>query len=202
MARTYVYIFVALALISCGKKSHRKKEDTLSSAFSEVNFDVNPKIYGFNEKQEAKIHKAIELIKKIVISEEFKNKILTKEYKGKKRFVDNKGLSNLQIYNKILEASEKFNPEKNNCMDLELELIFENSKIIGYTYPTVNRIFINRKYFQKFTPAQVADNLFHEWLHKIGFDHDLKHSADRTHSVPYAIGYMIKDLAQRVTILE
>jgi hypothetical protein len=163
----------------------------------EQKFNVNFKLNSFSPTEEAKIVRAVELIKKVVKSSEFRERILTHEYQGTRAFVDNDGRSNEEIYQLILEGAEMLNPAKNSQMDIDLELYYEPANTIGHTYPNVNSIWINRKYFDHFTPAQVADNLFHEWLHKLGFRHEAKYSATRRYSVPYAIGYLVKELAMR-----
>jgi hypothetical protein len=167
-----------------------------SSAISfAATFDAQINLLNFPEEQEAKVHRAVELIKKVVTSEEFKERVLGHTYEGKKTYVDNRGFTNEEIYQLILEGSETLVPGKNGRMDVELELYQQSSTTIGYTYPHTTRIWVNTKYFNKYTPVQVADNLFHEWLHKLGFDHALKYSKSRNFSVPYAIGYLVEELA-------
>lgn len=159
-------------------------------------FDVKVKLTGFNQEQKEKVYQAIDLIKKVIVSDEFKEKVLNKEFMGKKGFFDNGGLSNEEIYQKILQgAEEKGITEANNTMDLDLKLYEDDSKTIGYTYPHIVRIYVNKKYFDNFEPHQVADNLFHEWLHKLGFKHSVKKDENRVHSVPYSIGYLVRDLS-------
>jgi hypothetical protein len=160
-------------------------------------FDAAIHLVNFPPEEEKKVLKAVELIKKVVASEEFKQRILEHTYEGKKTFVDNMGLSNEEIYKKIIEGSEMLVPGKNGKMDVELELYHQNTATIGYTYPNTTRIWMNTRYFNRYTPYQVADNLFHEWLHKLGFDHALKHSISRTFSVPYAVGYLVEELARK-----
>lgn len=160
-----------------------------------ASLDAQIHLVNFPQEQEAKVHKAVELIKKVVASPEFKERILNHTYEGKKTFVDNKGLSNEQIYQIIADGSETMIPGKNGRIDVELELYQQANTTIGYTYPNTTRIWINTKYFNKYTPVQVADNLFHEWLHKLGFDHAIKYSKKRNYSVPYAIGYLVEELA-------
>jgi hypothetical protein len=130
-----------------------------------------------------------------VKSSEFKERVLSHTFEGKKTYVDNKGLTNEQIYQLIIDGSETLTPAKNGRMDIELALYQNSSSTIGYTYPNTTRIWVNTKYFNKYNPVQVADNLFHEWLHKLGFDHALKYSKNRNYSVPYAIGYLVEELA-------
>ena len=53
---------------------------------------------------------------------------------------------------------------------------------------------INWKFFKSFKPSDVAGNFAHEWTHKIGFDHK---SAAEHDSAPYAIGYIVREMAER-----
>jgi len=159
-------------------------------------WDTNIKMKNFTEEQQAKVHKAVDLIKKIIVSEKFREKVINYTHQGKREFIANQGFSNEEIYQQILDGAEIIgNKDKNNMMDVELELYFQATKTIGYTYPNTTKIWMNTKYFDKYTPEKVADNLMHEWMHKIGFTHDVKWNEDRDHSVPYAIGYIVEELA-------
>jgi hypothetical protein len=130
---------------------------------------------------------------------EFREKVLNHVYNGKKSFANNNGQTNEQIYLTLLDGEEKLNPGKNNRMDLQLELYTNNStNVIGYTYPNVLKIWMNRKYFNSYKPPQVARNLFHEWTHKLGYGHDSSATAKRPYSVPYGVGEIIEELALEV----
>jgi len=161
-----------------------------------VTWDADLYLVNFTPPQEEKVRKAVTIIKKVIASKEFREKVLNYSYKGVTGFVDNGGLSNEEIYKKILEGAEQMgNRNKNNTMDVELELYHQTTKTIGYTYPNTVRIWMNKKYFNRYTPIKVADNLMHEWMHKLGFTHATTWSTDRDHTVPYAIGYLIEDIA-------
>ena len=210
MTRTFSFLFLFLFLASCGKGgsggSNGAAELTDAQLASDVapvqaqTFDINAKLSGFDRDQEEKILEAFDLIKKVVASDEFKRKIIGKTYKGKKTFVDNGGFTNAQIYKKILEGAEKLTPSKNNTMDLHLEAYRESANVIGYTMPSIKKVFVNTRYLDKasFKPNQVAMNLTHEWLHKLGFKHAQKNSPSRPHSVPYAVGYIMRTLASKM----
>ena len=157
-------------------------------------FDTNIEFLNTNSTQQAKFDKAMEMIKKVVATEEFRTKVLNHTYNGSKTFVDNGGFTNAQIYTKILEAAEKLYPAKNNAMDMEVELYYAATSTVGYTYANVSKIWVNTKYFNTNTTGAVAANLFHEWLHKIGFTHASSYSTSRDYSVPYAIGRMIQNI--------
>jgi hypothetical protein len=160
-------------------------------------FDANIQFHNFNAEQEAKVLKAIEIIKKVVASSEFRNKILNFTYNGKKQFVDNKGMTNEQVYQALLDGREDLIPEVDHQMDLELELYYSWTSTVGYTTPDVLLIHMNTKFFNPYTPSEVAGNVFHEWTHKLGFDHASSYSVSRDSSVPYAIGYLIEELGKK-----
>lgn len=162
-----------------------------------LTFDTDVSLFKFERDDEDKVLKALEIIKKVVASTEFRDKVLNYSYDGKKQFVDNKGLTNAQIYQKLLDGKEDLRPVVDNQMDLELELYYSWTSTVGYTTPGELRIYMNTKFFDPYTPSQVAGNVFHEWIHKLGFDHAQSYSVSRDSSVPYAIGYLIRDLGKK-----
>lgn len=184
--RTTLFSIFVLLFFPCESRASIKSWD------AEVAF-VN-----FSPSQKEKVHAAIALIREIVTSDEFRERVLNHTVNGKTTFVDNRGLSNEEIYKKIAEGAEIMGEtSKNGTMDVELELFHSPTKTIGYTYPDTNRIWMNTKYFDSYTVIKVADNLMHEWMHKLGFDHDKTYSVARNYSVPYAIGYLVEELAQK-----
>jgi len=161
-----------------------------------LSFDTNIYFLNVNDIQAAKFDRAIEILKLVVATEEFRTRVLNYTYQGVKRFVDNNDLSNSEIYQTILNGAEKLRPDKNNTMDIEVELYTANTNVVGYTYPNVSKIWVNTKYFNSYTAAGVAHNLMHEWLHKLGFGHDSAATASRPYSVPYAIGSIVADIGK------
>lgn len=160
-------------------------------------FDAKFELHDFDREDEEKVTKAIEIIKKVVGSKEFQTRVLDFTYKGKKQFVDNKGLTNGQIYTVLLDGKEDLKPEVDHEMDLELQLYYSWRSTVGYTYPDGLRIWMNTKFFDYYTPSEVAGNVFHEWTHKLGFDHASSYSVSRDSSVPYALGYLIEELGKK-----
>lgn len=184
--RTSIFFIFVFLLLSCHSQAAIKQWD------ADVSF-VN-----FSDEQKDKVLKAVALMKKIIMSDEFRERVLAHTVNGKKTFVDNLGMTNEEIYKKISDGAELIgDTSKNSTMNVELELFHSATKTIGYTYPDTNRIWINTKYFQNYTVIKVADNLMHEWMHKLGFDHDKIYSVSRNYSVPYAIGYLVEELAKK-----
>ena len=161
-----------------------------------LSFKTNVELLNFTTAQATKYNKAIELVKLVVATEEFKNKVLNYKYNGATQFADNKGRTNAQIYQTILDAAETLRPTKNNTMDLEVELYYAATNVVGYTYGSTTQIWVNTKYFNTYSANSVAGNLFHEWLHKLGYTHDSAATAKRPYSVPYAVGYIMANIAQ------
>jgi hypothetical protein len=183
------------------------ESSTSETAVSESSFDHQDSAFiplevqvtysNFDSQDEQKVEKALEIIKKVVASEEFKERVINFEYKGQKSFVDNGGLTNEQIYLAILEGKENLKPEADHEMDLELELYYSWKNTVGYTYPDELTIYMNRKFFNRYSPAEVAGNIFHEWTHKLGFEHAFRYSVSRDSSVPYALGYLMEELGRQ-----
>src|SRR5690606_8082794 len=87
-------------------------------------------------------------------------------------------------------------PEVDGEADIHVEAYNSYwSRVVGYTYPHTPKTWVNLKFFNGYDYADIADNIFHEWLHKLGFDHV---SADEHTSVPYALGYIVRDLIKQI----
>jgi hypothetical protein len=160
-------------------------------------FDINVSLTNFDANDEIKVRKAFDIIKKVVASKEFKTRVENFTYGGKKTFVDNDSFSNTDIYQKLLDGSEDLVPGMDHQMDLDLELYYSSRSTVGYTYATGIRIWMNTKFFDAYTPCEVAGNVFHEWTHKLGFTHASSYSLSRDSSVPYAIGYLVEELGKK-----
>ncbi len=161
-------------------------------------FDFNITTVRMTRLKEQKLHHAVELLRLIFASPEFRERILRHRYLGRYGFHMNKGESNRELYEKILNGGEKLSPHQNNAMDVEVELYSDfESQVLGYTYPRSRRIWMNTKYFNRHTPAEIAGHLVHEWLHKLGYDHERKRSSRRRYSVPYAVGNIVKEIGRQ-----
>jgi hypothetical protein len=161
-------------------------------------FDADLVLTKFDAADEAKVRKAISIIKKVIRTSEFRDRVLNFTYNGKKQFHDNGGLTNEQIYLKLLDGTEDLRPETDYEMDLELELYYSSRSTVGYTYPSGLKIWMNTKYFDVYAPSEVARNVFHEWSHKLGFKHASSASTSRASSVPYALGSIMEELGKKL----
>ena len=159
-----------------------------------ADLEINAKLMKFDETQEAKMREALIRLKRIVNSELFKERVLAHTYNGEQRFVDNDGLTNEEIYYKIMEGAETLLPDVDREMDLDIELYYSSRNVVGYTYPNVLQIWVNKKYFNTNSYGAVAANVIHEWTHKLGFGHAYNRTSSRPYSVPYGVGTIMKEL--------
>ncbi|HXH74482.1 MAG TPA: hypothetical protein VNJ08_05930 [Bacteriovoracaceae bacterium] len=204
-------LFLLLFAVACGKDGSQNEtsgnsapEDSYQTITSDdplpalaETFKINITYVNFTPDQRLKYEKAVEIVKKVIGSEEFKNKVLTHTYNDVATYVDNNGKSNSTIYQQVLNGNETLQPSRNNQMDVEVELYYAETTTVGYTYANSKRIWVNTKYFNAYTPASVAGNLFHEWVHKLGYTHATSYSVSRDYSVPYALGRMMSTMGRQ-----
>jgi len=158
----------------------------------------------FSNQQYNKLMQAKELIETIINSAAFKSRVLNFAYNGIQGFVQNNGMSNQQVYEYLMSGAEKYPSQTgaDQFMDYDLVLYkpkwYQSKKVLGYTSQDTNIIHVNKKFFNDAEVNQIAMNLVHEWTHKMGFDHDFKRTSRRPSSVPYGIGYIIRDLGNKM----
>jgi len=157
----------------------------------------------FSKQDIVKLYQATKILEKVMNSPQLKNLIENFEYKGEKQFHQNKDLTNLQIYSHIMTGSEDLKPNADQTMDFDLTMYRSwnpFSSVKGYTKPGTMRIWIHSKFYRRssWSVIDVASNLAHEWLHKMGFGHDYYYNEDRPYSVPYAIGNIVAQVAQQM----
>lgn len=92
-----------------------------------------------------------------------------------------------EIFECIMNASEKLTPGTDYEMDLFVDDYYTPKRVIGHTYDSDRFIYTNTKYFDSYPTKRIGSNFGHEWGHKLGFDHDFKATKRRDFSICYAI---------------
>lgn len=149
-----------------------------------------------DDVRKAKLERSLLLLEQVLNTPIFRERVAAYTYKGKKNFVDNKSMDNTQVLKSLLDGSETLTPGVDNSVNILLTFYRKNNSTVGYTSPSTRLININLKFFDKYNEAEVAGNLVHEWTHKLGWNHASRHNSARPHSVPYAIGYMVRDIGE------
>jgi hypothetical protein len=158
----------------------------------------------FTDRQYDKLMEAKALVEMIINSAAFKSRVLNFTYNGSLEFVQNNGMTNGQIYHYLMSGAERypFQTEADRMMDFDLKLYkpkwYQSKRVLGYTSRDTSVIHINRNFFNKAEFNQIAMNLVHEWTHKMGFEHDFNRTDRRPYSVPYGVGYIVRDLGNKI----
>ena len=140
--------------------------------------------------EKKKLDYALNLVNNTWNSVAFKSHILShKKLNGALGF-ENTTDTNEQVWEK-LQAS---NPELN--IFFYMPNFFQRFHNIVVGYEDDEGVHINKTFFDKYDPCDVACNIAHETCHEIGYIHDFENTAIRPFSVPYAIGAIIGELRQ------
>src|SRR4051812_29002481 len=105
--RTIIILFLMMTLGACNRTDETEQAGMLSTLFPvaadpmldnegyvpalAMSFDVNVFLANFSSSESEKMNEAIEIIKLVIGTEEFKNRVLNFSYNGEKSFVDNGG---------------------------------------------------------------------------------------------------------------
>lgn len=146
----------------------------------------------FTNQEREKFLEAMDILELVLNSGEFRESILS--YVG---FRETNGHNNRELYKRIMGGRDKF--EHGDDSSLRVHIIkYTNYKknTVGYTYPSTIKTWANFKYHKNFSRADICGNVFHESLHNMGFTH--RKRSKRNQTVPYAGGYIARDLANDV----
>lgn len=144
------------------------------------------------KKDIEKIEAAENFITSFLNSKEFKDFVFNLDFHGETS--EWKDKSRQEIYDHIMSGAEVLQPEIDGEADVLLGFFSPhlfNRGVIGRTWRDKILQEINRTYFRASSYIKVASNLLHEWLHKMGFQHDFKRTRRRKFSVCYQLGYAL-----------
>jgi hypothetical protein len=90
--------------------------------------------------------------------------------------------NNEQVYQSLVDAN----------VVVDIRTYYTMKRVLGYTIPGKNKIWINRKYMLAWNHCDLASLLGHESSHKIGYSHSYYATKERPNSVPYSINAAFK----------
>lgn len=174
------------------KKPYRKPEDGVIVIDGKV-VDILATVKdGFNKDIRAFFIRSLNLLCKIINSQQFKNEFLDGEYS------EDYYMDPIDLYMTIMQGIDTVNPVADFVLDMVYSLYEGNTKTIGHT--TINQVGIwTNKYFvrkwmkEKYGEAKWAGHIAHELAHnmgKKGFYHRLEHKG----TFVYDFGYQIRDI--------
>lgn len=163
--------------------------------------------------QKQKLERAAQCMEKAINSVRFKNEILEysrtewwstgllwwkKWHSRKVKGFAECDMTNEEVLKLIMAGGETLSPEQDQEADIQVTVAAGSRGVVGWTNPHtpmqwISSWFINS---QDVDAHEVAGNLAHEWMHKIGFDHAFNPYSGREHTVPYAVGYLIEKISR------
>ena len=174
-------------------------------------FKVSLIAEGLTRQEEIKVGIAANRMQAVINHPSFKEFVLNFSFTKKKTkgylwwrkttyencpyFVGAERMSRTEVYNQLMNGRERLsNDGVDHEADIYLKIDRSNSwGVIGYTRASTKWQWIYSRFFNKFDVNEIAGNLAHEWCHKLGFKHSRKRTATRKYSVPYIIGYFVRD---------
>jgi hypothetical protein len=142
----------------------------------------------------------------IVNSELFKEKVLGIKYKHGELSHWGKA-SNEEFYNYFMSGSSVLQPEADKIINIELDDYYTWRGVIGYTYPNINTIYVNTKFYdnndlriQSHHRKLTGSNFIHEASHKMGCDHDFNRTARRAYSLSYLLNEIYEECWDRIVL--
>ena len=156
------------------------------------------RVTGYTAAERQKLDGATKLMADVLNSREFRDAVFGAEFAGKPGFASDTR-SPQEVYATIRAAKENYTDGADGEVDLNLKL--ENFSwfqrhTVGYATESSDTLTTNRRFFSGFDQNEVAGHLAHEWLHKLGFEHDFQSTARRPDSVPYELGELVERLAK------
>jgi hypothetical protein len=165
--------------------------------------------------QKSKLERARDLFELAVNSMEFRQAVLSysytvSSYTGRlwwKKWKSHKvsgfrecSLSTEQVYASIMSGGETLSPEKDKEADISVTVAAGSRGVIGWTNPHTPMQWISSWFINdsEVYPTEIAGNLSHEWMHKLGFDHAFNYYNGREDTLPYAVGNIIVKLAEQI----
>ena len=173
-------------------------------------FKVNLTAEGFNPKELEKLEAARLHMEKALSSRAFFDFCRGFSYEHKsckgrlwwkkcntyvtQEFRWNKEKSRKEIYNHLLCGEENLVAGEDKEADIFIKIDRrKNKRVLGYTYPNTSWQWVYSTFFAKASIEGIAGNLAHEWCHKMGYGHEYRYSYLRQFTVPYAVGYFVRD---------
>lgn len=149
------------------------------------------------QKQRLKVLTAA--TEQVINSEDFRSRVINAWYKGKAQFEWNKGKTNSQIYQEIMESAE-MGGSKDFVWQLEIKLERSRCSTLGWTYPTTKSFSFNVACgnFDRRTDSGLVGTICHEHLHKLNYGHPARNTNWREYTVPYAVGNICAEIYKKM----
>jgi len=149
-----------------------------------------------------KMLKAMKIFEQVINDPDFQKELLTQKFLFDLPNDPMRHLTTKQIVDTLYSGKEWYDPVVDNTADIYWICNKRKHKppfstAIGYGLPTDSTIHTYIYFVRNASLSEIANNLAHEWSHKVGFDHEFKDHKDRDQTVPYLFGDLVEKYAKR-----
>ena len=161
------------------------------------------KLFKFKKNwQKRKARRVAHLMENVINSDEFGDRVKAYDFKDRRyRPSKNEEWKEITENAKILDILRKGNEqgsEKND--DHEWKLNIKLGRFLSQVGRREGQLIITQNWFFKIAnnDHSVAGHWVHEYAHVLGFGHDFEKTDRRPHSVPYAVGTIAEEIAEKM----
>lgn len=136
-----------------------------------------------------KLSQAVLLLDSILITDDFRIRVLNA------KFVGTKGKSNQEIYDNLMSGNSKFDSSHDKTINLYLAVYakYGGRNELGFT--SGKKTSTHRCFIHKNNVGCLAGHLIHEYMHVMGFSHNrISSEKPKSKTVPYVIGNIVKTM--------
>jgi hypothetical protein len=157
---------------------------------------------GYSRAERGQLDAAVQIAADVINSKEFQERVLTYGAdripggfsQADRAFSDHTLVSNQEVLDALLAG----NAPSDGTIRLFLSMETRRSEV-GHTQPTESQTsvtFTDGAAFDGMGTADLANHLVHEHMHRMGFLHHQRFSAERCDSIPYAVGQLVCTIAK------
>jgi len=183
------------------------------------------KSISFSDQQIAKLEEAKTLLEVAINSERFKEEVLKFSHGGgsystgwgpwrrwhqsplRKYFSwnfyttldgkDSDTLTNEEVYAFIMRGKSLYEATGNSAIEIQITMSNQRG-VLGWTYPNQLMTWVSAWFFNSSDSPDIASNLAHEAMHKLGFDHTFNWTHTRDFTIPYAVGNIVYKICREL----
>lgn len=149
-----------------------------------------------------KMLKAMRIFEKVMNDPDFQKELLVQKFLFDLPADPMRHLTTKQIVDTLYSGKEWYDPVVDHTADIywicnKRKHKPHFSKAIGYGLPTDSTIHTYIFFVRNASLSDIANNLAHEWSHKLGFDHKFNDHSERDQTVPYLFGDLVEKYAKR-----
>lgn len=152
------------------------------------------KLSGATKSETIQINEALAALNSIWSSDTLKAAVLGHTKMNSEIGFESTSDTNLQVWEKMQKGDIELD---DSVYSPTWRSRLAGNRVVGYEDQD-GGIHQNRTFLDDASAAFIADNLAHETMHKMGYEHDYGSTPERPYSVPYGVGQIVSTILSKV----